>query len=119
MVETRQLLRVAKRVQEAVGYVELGMPEHALDRLEGLGELGPFEAEVQLIRGEAYRTLNRYDDAAVALKAAATKFPSPFDKPAWFALSMCYSQAGNKTEAARMLARARGAGPRKRRPRKL
>ncbi len=119
MVETRQLLRIAKRVQEAVGYVELGMPQHAIDRLEGLKELGPFEAEVQLVRGEAYRTLERYDEAAVALKAAATKFPSPFDKPAWFALSMCYSQAGNKSEAARMLARARGAGLGKRRPKNL
>lgn len=116
MVETRQLLRIAKRVQEAIGYVELEMPEHALDRLEGLGDLGPFEAEVQLVRGEAYRSLHRYDDAAVALKAAATKFPSPFDKSAWFALSLCYSQAGNKTEAARMLARARGAGLHRRRP---
>lgn len=119
MMKTGQLLRIAKRVQHAVGYVELGMPEHALERLEGLGELGPFEAEVELIRGEAYRCLNRYDDAAVALKAAATKFPSPFDKPAWFALSLCYSQAGNQTEAARMLARARGARPGKRRPKKF
>lgn len=119
MLETRQLLRVAKRVQQAVGYVELDMPQQALDRLEGIGELGPFEAEVQLVRGEAYRSLHRYDDAAVALKAAATKFPSPFDKPAWFALSMCYSQAGNKTEAARMLARARGASPGRRKPKSL
>jgi len=117
MIEIRQLVRVAKRLQEASGYVELGMPQHALDCLVGLGELGPFEAEVELVRGEAYRAQHRYDDAAVALKAAAKRFPSPFDKSAWLALGLCYFQAGNKAKAAQMLARARGVGPSRKRPR--
>lgn len=111
MVEMKQLIRVARRVQEATGYFELEMPQHVLDCLEGLGDLGPFEAEVELLRGEALRLQHRYADAAVALKSAAKKFPSPMDKSAWLALSLCYKQQGHSGKAVQMLARARGAGP--------
>ena len=113
-----QLIRVAKRLREATGYFELGMPQHTLDCLEGLGELGPFEAEVQLLRGEALRVQHRYDDAAAALKTAARKFPAPYDRSAWFALSLCYRQVGDVNRAIQSLARARGAGPR-RKPKSL
>jgi tetratricopeptide (TPR) repeat protein len=115
----RQLVRVAKRLEEAHGYFELGMTEQALDCLEGLGELGPFEAEVQLLRGEALRRQHRFDDAAVALQTAASKFPSPYDRPAWYALSLCYRQAGDMNRAIQSLARARGARPRRKGPKSL
>ena len=107
--EVSHFFRVAKRVRAAVGYLELGMSEQALACLENLGELGPFEAEVELLRGQAFRLQHRYEDAAVALKAAATKFPAPQDKSAWLALSICYHQAGDADQALQMLARARGA----------
>jgi len=111
-----QLIRVAKRVKEATGYFELGMTQHTLDCLEGLGDLGPFEAEVALLRGEALRAQHRYAAAETALKTAARKFPSPFDRSAWFALSLCYRQAGDTDRAVQSLARARGAMPRRRPP---
>ena len=112
----RQLVRVSKRLKEAHGYFELGMTQHALDCLEGLGELGPFEAEIELLRGEALRKQQRFDDAEIALRAAAKKFPSPFDRSAWYALSLCYRQAGHVNQAIQSLARARGAGARPKRP---
>jgi tetratricopeptide (TPR) repeat protein len=112
----RQLFRVARRLKEAHGYVELDMPQHALDRLEGLGDLGPFEAEVELVRGEALRRQQRFDDAETALKNAAKKFPAPYDRSAWFALSLCYRQVGEVNQAIQSLARARGAKPRTKRP---
>ena len=112
----RQLVRVGKRLREAQGYFELGMTQHALDCLEGLGELGPFEAEVELLRGEALRLQHRYDDAASALRTAARKFPAPYDRSAWFALSLCYRQVGDVNRAIQSLARARGARPQGRRP---
>jgi tetratricopeptide (TPR) repeat protein len=115
-LDARQLVRLAKRVQEATGYLELGMTQHALDCLEGLGELGPFEAEVALLRGEAFRMQKRYDDAATALKTAARRFPPPFDRSAWLALSRCYRQAGDIGRAIQSLARARGAWPPKNGP---
>ncbi len=115
-IDARQLVRVAKRVKEATGYFELGMTQHTLDCLEGLGELGPFEAEVELLRGESLRMQQRYGEAASALKTAARKFPAPLDRSAWFALSLCYRQVGDTDRAIQSLARARGAAPRRRRP---
>ncbi len=110
-LDLRELVRVAKRLQEAHGYCELDMPQQALDRLAGLGELGPFEAEVELLRGEALRKQRRFDDAAIAIRKAARKSPAPDDRSAWYALSLCYRQAGAVSQAIQSLARARGAGP--------
>lgn len=114
----RQLVRVAKRLLQASGYLELGMRQHALDRLDGLGDLGPFEAAVELLRAEALRGQHRYQDAATSFKNAARKFPSPQNKPVWLASSLCYRQAGDILRAIQSLARARGARPRttRRRP---
>lgn len=118
-LDFRQLVRVAKRLREAHGYFELDMTERALDCLDGLGELGPFEAEVELLRGEALRKQHRYDDAEFALRTAAKKFPAPYDRSAWYALSLCYRQAGDVSQAIQSLARARGAQPRRPRPNTL
>ena len=115
----QQLVRVAKRLREAHGYFELGLTQRTLDCLDGLGELGPFEAEVELLRGEALRAEHRYDDAASALKAAAKKFPAPYDRSAWYALSLCYRQVGDMNRAIQSLARARGAGLRQPKPKPL
>ena len=115
----RQLVRVAKRLREAQGYYELGLTQRTLDCLDGLGELGPFEAEVELLRGEALRREHRYDDAASALKTAARKFPAPYDRSAWYALSLCYRQVGDVNRAIQSLARARGAHQRPPKPKPL
>ena len=104
-----QFVRVAKRMAEAVGYLELGLTQHALDRLEGLGDLGPLEAQVEFLRGEALRFQHRYEDAATSFKNAAKKAPAPHNRAAWLASSLCYRQAGNTQRAIQSLARARGA----------
>ena len=109
--KVRHMIRIAKRLAAATGYLELGMTQHALDTLEGLSDLGPFEGPVELLRGEALRIQHRYADAEKSLKIAARKFPSPEDRTAWLALSNCYRQAGDVDGAVRMLARARGAHP--------
>jgi len=96
---------------QAAGYLELGMTQHALERLEGLGNLGPLEAEVALLRGEALRCQKRYKDAATSFKTAAQKAPSPQNRTAWLALSLCYRQAGDTARAIHSLALARGAFP--------
>jgi tetratricopeptide (TPR) repeat protein len=115
--DNAQLIRVAKRLQQASGYLELGLTQQALDRLSGLGSLGPLEAEVALVRGEALRLQQRYADAATSLKSAALKFPPPFDRSAWLALSLCYRAAGNTEGADNSMGRARGAKWPKRDPR--
>jgi tetratricopeptide (TPR) repeat protein len=108
-----QLALVARRLREATGFMELGLPQYALDRLDGLDDPGPFTAQIELVRGEALRRQHRYRDAAVSLKRAAANFPTPYDKPAMLALSACYHQAGDQIGAINALASARGAGPKK------
>ncbi|NUQ62006.1 MAG: tetratricopeptide repeat protein [Pirellulales bacterium] len=106
----KQMVRIAKRMRQATGYLEIGMPQQALDRLELLGALGPFEAEVELLRGEAMRMQHRYEEAAASFAIAARKFP-PESKAAWLALSLCCRQAGDSDRAVKMLGLARGAKP--------
>lgn len=105
-------VRVLKRLSEATGYLELGMTQHVLECLDGLTPLGPFEADVELLRGEALRRQHRYQDAALALKAAAqssSRSPNVEDSSAWLALSLCLQQGGQVAQALQVLARARGA----------
>jgi len=109
-IENMHLVLVARRLREATGFIELGMPQHALDRLDGLGDPGPFAAQIELVRGEAFRRQHRYSDAAVSLKRAAARFPAPYDKPVMLAISACYRQAGDHVGAANALASVRGAG---------
>ena len=106
-----QYVRIGRRLAQASGYLELGMAQHALDRLEGLGELGPLEAEVELLRGEALRIQQRYEDAASSFENAAQKAPSPQNRAAWLAVSLCYRKAGDTDRAIQSLAHARGVLP--------
>ena len=105
-----QWIRVSKRLTQAAGYLELEMPQHALERLEHLDPLGPFEADVSLLRGEALRRQNRLQEAAASFQVAAAKLASPQDREAYLAISLCLRQVGKVHEATQMLARARGAG---------
>jgi hypothetical protein len=89
-VETKQLqlVRSAKRLVEAAGYLELGMIQHTLDRLDALPSRGYFEAEIKVLRGEALRQQDCYADAVAALNLAARRTSSPHSKAAWLALSL-------------------------------
>ncbi len=109
--DAKQMVRVAKRMQQATGYLELGMAQQALGCLDGLGFLGPFQAEVALIRGAALQKQHRYDEAVQSFEVAARTAPPPLDRSAWLALSLWYRQAGDVNRAIQMLGNARGARP--------
>lgn len=107
MISFAQLVRISKRVTKAAGYLELDLPQNALESLSDVGQSGPFEGEIEMLRGEAYRRQRRFADAAKAFKTAARK-GSP-DRDACLALSICLQQVGQTGQAIQMLARARGA----------
>lgn len=110
-IDDTHLALVTRRLREATGFMELDLPQYAVDRLEGLDAPGALSAQIELVRGEAFRRLQRYFDAAKSLKRAAAKFPAPYDRSAMLALSACYHQAGDHARAADALASARGAFP--------
>jgi tetratricopeptide (TPR) repeat protein len=103
--------RVVRRIREATGFIELGLPQYALDRLEGLDEPGPFTAQIELVRGEALRRQHRYFDAVASLKRAAAKAPAPIKQSAMLAISACYHQTGDHAKAMDAYASARGVAP--------
>ena len=107
----KQMIRVARRVREAAGYLELGLAQRVLDCLTGLEPLGPFEAEAAMLRGAAMQKQERFEEAAVAFHQAALATPAPTDKTAWLALSLCYRQCGDVDRAIQTLGTARGALP--------
>lgn len=106
--DVAKIIRTAKRLQEATGYLELGMTQHALDSLEGL-EAGPLEAEVTTLRHMAQRLQHGHHDTAVSLQETTEQEPT--NKTEWLTLSLCYHLAGDVQHAIQALARARGAHP--------
>ena len=109
--EQLRLMRLARRLNEAAGYLELGMPEKTLAILDELGDVGPFAPGAALLRGEALRLQERFSEAGASFELAARFIPPPFDRPAYFASSMCYRQAGDLDRAINLLGWARGALP--------
>ena len=86
--------KAIRQLAAAEGYLDLGMPQHALDELTGVDESGPLEAPVQLLRGEALKALEKYSEAIAPLQRAAQLIPAPHNKAAWMSLSECFRLRG-------------------------
>ncbi len=87
IMDLAELVRAAKRISHAAGYLELGMIPQALGQLEGVKDFGPFEAAADLIRGEAFRCQQRHEDAAKWFRQAAQKFANPLNQMALIAVA--------------------------------
>ncbi len=109
MAATFQTVQIAKRLVEADGYLELGMPAQALERLQPLSTDGPFGSLVSYMRGHALQIEERFEAAASYLEAAAKELPEPLAKQIWLELSECYRRAGFISHAVNSLGSARGA----------
>ncbi|MBN2292467.1 MAG: tetratricopeptide repeat protein [Pirellulales bacterium] len=106
-----QYVRLTKRLSEADGYIDLGMSQHALNRLDGIGAAGPFAPAVAMLRGKALWQQKRFDEAAKQLREAADGLSTPMSRQAWLALSLYYQRQGDVEEAVDALSKARGANP--------
>lgn len=85
-------IRQTKLQREAEGYLELGMPQHALDALARLDDPVAFEPHTFYLWGEALRELERYAEALTPLRQAAEADPE--NTHVWFALGWCYKRTG-------------------------
>ena len=106
-----QYIRVNKLLSEADGYIDLGMSQHALNRLEDIGAAGPFAPAVAMLRGKALWLQKRFDEAAQQLRAAAEGLNAPHSRQAWLALSLYHQKQGDIDDAIDALSKARGANP--------
>jgi tetratricopeptide (TPR) repeat protein len=102
-VQSQRLLR------EAEGYLELGLPQSALDCLARMRDPGTFLGRQLYLRGEALRTLKRFSEASDSLKQATDLIPSEI--PVWLALGWCLKRSGRLGDAISALEHARDVDP--------
>src|SRR3990172_13444028 len=86
----RHRVRLRQILSEAEGYLELGMPQHALDVFERVEEPSHFTSHAFFIQGEALKQLGRHQDAIAPLGRAAEIAPSNIQ--IWLALGWCYKR---------------------------
>jgi tetratricopeptide (TPR) repeat protein len=94
MDATYTVQRTIRLLQRAEGYLDLQLPARAISELDLIAGGGPFEPAVALLRGEALKSQERYNEALIPLKQAATTIPAPLNKRAWRSLSECYRLTG-------------------------
>ena len=87
--------RIVRQLTAADGYLELGMPAHALNELETIGDAGPLTPAVDFMTGLALKEQGQYGEAIVALQKAAIEIPVPHNRDVWLSLGECYRAAGS------------------------
>lgn len=109
IMDKQQFMRLGNQINEASGYLELGLPQRTLECLDRIENPGPLEGPAQFLRGAALNALERYSEAIVPLQAAAQLVPTEAAKHIWLTVSECYRHAGRSDLAIQSLANARGA----------
>lgn len=91
--------RIVKKLTAAEGYLELQLPELALEELERVESPGPFTVPFMWITGQALQAQGRFDEAIAPLRHAAQSLPDPMKQDACAALSDCLTRSGRQVSA--------------------
>lgn len=102
-------IRLQRILREVEGYLELEMPQTALELLNRIQEPGTFRGQQLYLTGEALRSLERYSDAIAPLEQAADLQPS--NLRIWLALGWCQKRVGRLDLAIEALERAEEVAP--------
>ncbi len=86
--------KTVRRLFAAEGYLELELPERAIQELDRVEEAGVLDPYASFLRGQALRRLERYEEAINPLHAAARSIPAPWNQLAWRDLSDCFRHEG-------------------------
>lgn len=87
--------KVIRRLLAADGYLDLQMPEHALETLDSIDDAGLYEAPRLYLTGCALMMQEKFEDAVAPLEQAARMMPPPLRRLAWARLSQCYREVGS------------------------
>jgi len=101
---SRNRLLLQRTIEEAEGYLELGMVEHALRTLQRRGKLVHGNGRACYLMGEALRELECYHEALFPLERSSLLIPD--DIHVWLALGWCYKRTGQLAKAISALERA-------------
>ncbi|MCL2623729.1 MAG: hypothetical protein FWD31_08700 [Planctomycetaceae bacterium] len=98
--ERSDMIRTVKRMTEASGYLDIEMPQQALEVLCRITQPGPFVAQVAFLCGKALQQVKRFEDAALCLAVAAKSIPPEYKKQAFEYLSECVRESCNPPQLA-------------------
>ena len=101
---SRNRLLLERTIEEAEGYLELGMVEHALRALQRRGKLVHGNGRACYLLGETLRELECFHEALFPLERSANLMPD--DIHVWLALGWCYKRTGHLAKAIVALERA-------------
>ncbi|MHC4398233.1 MAG: TPR end-of-group domain-containing protein [Planctomycetota bacterium] len=105
----RNRIRRKRIERHAEGYLELEMPQHALEALEELGEAVELSGRASYLRGEALRAMERYQEAVEPLRRASQLDPG--NTHVWLALGWCYKRTARIDLAVEAMERATESEP--------
>jgi len=101
---TRNRILLGRAIDEAEGYTDLGMLEHALRALQRRGALVHGNGRACYLLGQALRELARYEEALLPLERSADLMPD--DIHVLLALGWCYKRTGQLGKAIEALEKA-------------
>jgi Flp pilus assembly protein TadD len=94
-----------RRLREAEGFLELGLPGHALEILQARRDWATVQFEASYLTGEALRELGQYREALASLEIAARLRPNNVHVA--IAQGWCYKRTHRLAQAIDALDRAR------------
>ena len=94
--------RSIRRLEAARGYLDLGMPDHAIRELAAIGV--DYRFQQARVRGEALCQLERFDEAIAAYRRALAECPDSL--PIMMGLARCFQRQGQLERAVMMLEEA-------------
>jgi tetratricopeptide (TPR) repeat protein len=102
--------RTQRHLDAAAGYLDLGLPQKALEILQGRPDWATMPFEAGLLTGQALRALGRHREALRPLETAAALRPD--DLVVAMELGWCYKRTHRLAQAIDALERARKHHPR-------
>lgn len=91
--------KTVRRLLAADGYLDLGLPQRAVDELEKIAEPGPLAGPRELLHGIAQKQLDNHPGAISHLEKAARLMPAPVRRFAWRELAESYRAVGSEEMA--------------------
>jgi len=89
-MNTPHSVRTIKRLTAAEGYLELALPDLALEELADIEQGDPYTPVADWLTGEALKEKQQYDAAIESLSRAVRELPAPHNQPAIRSLADCY-----------------------------
>lgn len=73
--------QIVRRLTAAEGYLELQLPEMALDELNSIADPGRFILPCLWLTGESLKSLGRFDEAVTTFEQLTSRIPAPMCPP--------------------------------------